>query len=417
MRFVDEESTKLAMYTILFLNFHVFSPCNIQSSLSSLELEWELPFSSVLWEAETAQAWLERLNLEPRVMASLKADWTFNIEYSSMRSLALTTQSLMSDSPNPNLLASLAASPFTTLFVLTNLGAFVRDFTRCYYQLPPSLPDPSPYHIFTQTQNKQVMVALRHVSRVVAEQRPKCDPKTDGPLWAAAARIALSIKIALCRPDDLLIGGIVDSSVVAGLATATHLTLGFYSGARRSLQSLLQQDSGDDAILVVLGEVVDVLLSDCSGTSIGAGGGGAAGRKGDDNNGNNSQGHKTDANHLAEPPWTTIASYRVLLATWRSLRWATSEIRKRPRHLMNAADRFQPSEMIFNAITEAVVPREAQISGMISWDGSSTGFVPPELTESHFTAAILRFWNSRSTWPIGSAMANVLEEIISADYA
>lgn len=133
--YVEEESTKLSKYALLFLDFHMSTPCNARLLTSSLDLDWELPFSIALWEADTAESWSESLNQEPRIQVLLRPD--AEPPCPDTRSLALATQSLMSGSPSPQLMVALAMSPMATLFVLTNIDAFVRDFTRCYCQMPP----------------------------------------------------------------------------------------------------------------------------------------------------------------------------------------------------------------------------------------------------------------------------------------
>lgn len=391
MSYIDEESTKLSMYTLLFLDFHISAPCNARLLTSSLDLDWELPFSIALWEADTAEAWSERLNQEPRIQALLRPD--AEPPCPNTRSLALATQSLMSGSPSPQLMVAMATSPMATLFVLTNIDAFVRDFTRCYYQMPPALSDPSAFHIFTQSQNRQVIAALRHISRVVPDHSGgEGGSHNYRPIWRAIECMGLAIKIALYKPDDLLIGGIVDSSVVAGLATATHLTLGRYAGTRRSLEALLQHNTGDDAVIMILDEAMALLSSILSSD-------------------------QQDA--LREQPWATMASYRVVLAIWRSLRWAASEVRARSaaENPGQVRRRFEAHSVIFHAIMdvameEAILP--SQNPGQEGLDALMAA--SPELGEACYAKAVLGFWKKRSVWPIGNSMATVLEEIVSDEY-
>lgn len=390
--YIEEESTKLSMYTLLFLDFHMSAPCNGRLLTSSLDLDWELPFSIALWEADTAETWSESLNQEPRIQAFLRPD--AEPPCPNTRSLALATQSLMSGSPSPQLMVALAMSPMAALFILTNIDAFVRDFTRCYYQMPPALSDPSAFHIFTQSQNRQVIAALRHISRVVPSQEPVEGSGSHSyrPIWRAIECIGLAVKIALYKPDDLLIGGIVDSSVVAGLATATHLTLGRYAGTRRSLEALLQHNTGDDAVIMILDEAMALLSSILS---------------------------SGEHDALREPPWATMASYRIVLAIWRSLRWAASEMRTR-----SAAEsqgqirrRFEAPTVIFHAIMD-VAMEETSLPGQNAGQEGLDAMMAasPELGEACYAKAVLGFWKKRSVWPIGSSMATVLEEIVSDEY-
>lgn len=393
------------MYTLLFLDFHISAPCNARMLTSSLDLDWELPFSISLWEADTAESWSESLSQEPRIQALLTAD--VEPPCPNTRSLALATQSLMSGSPSPQLMVALTMSPMATLFVLTNIDAFVRDFTRCYYQMPPALSDPSAFHIFTQSQNRQVIAALKHISRLVPGQDSGEDASLHPyrPVWRAIQCIGLAVKIALYKPDDLLIGGIVDSSVVAGLATATHLTLGRYAGTRRSLEALLQHNTGDDAIVMILDEAM-ALLSSILSTG--------------------------QQEALREPPWATMASYRIVLAIWRSLRWAASEMRARsaPSAGPQVRRRFEGPRVVFHAIMdvameETALPGQQQQQQQGHSSSQDTAgqegldalmAASPELGEACYAKAVMGFWKKRSVWPIGTSMATVLEEIVSDEY-
>lgn len=395
---------KLCMYTLLFLDFHISAPCNVQTLTSSLDLDWELPYAIALWEADTPEAWFDRLRQEPRIQSFRGVlEGPAVPPYPATRSLALATQSMMSGNPSPDLMTALAASPMASLFVLTNIDALVRDFTRCYYQMPPALADPSAFHIFTQSQNRQILAALRHMLRVVVSWDTSGDgakqtgPSPYRPIWQAIECMCLAIKIALYKPDDLLIGGIVDSSVVAGLATATHLTLGRYAGTRRSLESLLQHNSGDDAVVMILDEAMDRLSSLLSRDPQAA---------------------------LCEPPWATIAGYRIVMAIWRSLRWSAAEIRHRLARSQGEVreyKRFETCHVVFRAIMDIVMEQTAlpghgggnQDEEMSVQVRDALLTASPELAEACFTKAVLKFWRKRSVWPIGTSMATVLEEIIS----
>ncbi|UQC78396.1 uncharacterized protein CLUP02_03873 [Colletotrichum lupini] len=386
--YVESESMKLSMYTLLFLDFHIFSPCNIRPLTSPTELDWELPLASSLWEADTSLAWAQRLGDEPRTVGLTRSHDTPGMTCPTTKSLNLAMQSLMTDTPSPQLLAALRASPMATLFVLTSLDSLVRDFTRCYYQLPPALADPNAYHILTQSQNRQVSAALRYVSEIITTQTAAAD-SSNWHILNFAERIALSVKLALCKPDDLLIGGIVENSVVAGLTTATHLTMGLQVGARRSLQNLLRYNSGDDGMLIFLDDLMDVLSSV---TSI----------------------ERQDP--LREAPWATVATYKILLAIWRLLRWATGEMRRKSGTQPTVRTRFEASTIVFNSILE-VLQRQEDIDGQtrrLSVRESTALGMASEASEVRFMETVLQFWNGRPVWAMGSFMTTVLEEVISA---
>uniref|UniRef100_A0A8H7KF37 C2H2-type domain-containing protein n=1 Tax=Bionectria ochroleuca TaxID=29856 RepID=A0A8H7KF37_BIOOC len=379
MSYVEEEAMKLAIYSLLFLDFHIFYPCNIRSITSSMDMDWELPFSSMLWEAENEVVWMRSLNDDSRVKRLRESATDFSLICPTTKSLTLAMQSLMSDSPRPALLTALAASPFTTLFVLTSIDALVRDFTRSYYQLPPNLADPSAYHILTQTQTRQVVAALKHILRLSTDQDIHWDAKNQ-PLWTTIQRMVLDVRISLCKPDDLLIGGIVDSNIFAGLATATHLALGQYSGSRRSLQSLLDNITGDDVILVMLDDISDVLHQVL---------------------GENRQ----DA--FSEAPWTSVATYRVILTVWRSLRWAAGQVRDKnggEEPVPSLERRFTVPNVVLNAIMEAVLSEQERMVQRTAY------VMAPSMSEVRFKEAVLQFWKERSVWAIGPFMENLVAD-------
>ncbi|KAH8663334.1 hypothetical protein BGZ61DRAFT_143294 [Ilyonectria robusta] len=384
MMYVNEESMKLSMYTLLFLDFHILAPCNVRPLISPIELDWELPLPRSLWESDTAMLWLGSLKGEFQFASLLELDESLGFPCPASRSLTLATQSIMSEVASPSLLAALSASPIATLFVLTSIDSFIRDLTRCYYQFPPGLADPSAFHIFTQSQNKQISAALRHVLGVISKRDMSCD-ESDRPIWTSIERMALSVKIALYKPDDLLIGGIVDSSIVAGLATATHLTLGLYAGARRGQQCMSRPISGDDAILVILDEAMEALSLIRTSDRQAA---------------------------LHEAPWSMVASYRILLAIWRSLRWAAGEVRRRQLSQTSVHRRFEASVVIFNSIMEVLWPQQDQEIG-----NAKGGLIClPDEGEMYFTKSVLWFWKERNVWAVGPCMVTVLDEAISVGY-
>lgn len=372
---------KLCMHTLMLFDFHALYPCNIRPLTSAVDFDWELPFSSSMWTAASAEAWLQAIIDDTRVLALLEPEDNIYLACPTTKSLTLAMQSLMSDNPSLYLLSALESSPITVVFLLTSVDALVRDMTRCLYQLPPNLADPSAFHILSQSQNRQVAAVLRHISRLVEEQPEIVQCGSERVLWTAIGRMCLAIKVALYKPDDLLIGGIVDTNVTAGLATATHLTLGHYTGSRRSLQSLIQHNSGDDAVLLFLEEAVSALDSIFANSW---------------------------KDSISEAPWVTVTTYRVLLAIWRSTRWAATEMRARAESGTQA--RFDTPAVIFNSVLGVVSDR----IGLRCPQESVPS--PSSLTgETCFSQGILQFWKERKVWAMGASMVPILEEIISAD--
>ncbi|KAF6833537.1 zinc finger protein ADR1 [Colletotrichum musicola] len=384
LSYVESESMKLCMYTILFLDSHIFSPCNIRPLTSPIELDWELPLPSALWEADTPLAWAKRLGEDPRTLYLNRANDVPNMPCPTTKSLNLAIQSLMTDTPSPHLLAAVKASTMAAVFILTSLESLVRDFTRCYYQMPPALADPNAFHILTQSQNRQVSAALRYASEIITAQLAEAN-SSNWHILKFAERMALSVKLALCKPDDLIIGGIVENSLVAGLTTATHLTLGLQVGARRSLQNLLRYNSGDDGMLVFLDDLMEVLSSVI-----------VPGKQ----------------DPLREAPWATVATYRILLAIWRLLRWAAGEMRRKAGSQPTVRGRYEPSTIVFNSILEVIHRPEDRRASVR--DPSASGMASEQDSEVRFTDTVLQFWKDRPVWAMGSCMTTVLEEIILA---
>lgn len=382
--YINNESLKVALYALVLVDSYVFLPSNSRPLLSPMEFAWELPFPSNLWEAQNSQVWLQRVSEH---FGTLSEDYLYSPRRIATASLSIATQQLMTESPSPELLAALAASPFGTLCLLANINTLIRDFTRCYYQMPPSPADPSAFHILTQAQNKQVYSAMRVISSIVKDQA--CTVETPHfVLWRTIETFYCFVKISLCRPDPLLIGGIVDNSVVAGLATSTHLTLGNYVAVRRSAPLLQPHLWGDEGILALLGDLAGALCR-----IVGEGGEG----------------------RCREPPWATASSYGILLCMWAALRRAGKDIRN---HLdtFNELPRTSESAMlIFNTLVEAVAAAGGGGRDPRIWSTDRDSFVGLlEEGEGLYLALMQRACRDRSVWGLGPSMVNVVEEVLAA---
>ncbi|CAI7580389.1 unnamed protein product, partial [Penicillium palitans] len=387
--YITTESMRMSLYTLVFLDSHTFSPCNSRPLMSPMELGWELPFPINLWEAKNSQIWLLRFNENFGLS-------TFTIANSLLHgprglgtaSLTIATQQLMTETPDPQLLAALEASPFAAFCVLTNMGALVRDFTRCYYQMPPSPSDPNPFHILTQGQNKQVHTAIEAITKIVKKQAYTGD-SPQFLLWRTNELFISSIKISLCRPDQLLIAGIVDNSLIAGMAASTHLTQGNLVAIRRSAPLVPRHVGGDEGIVALLNDLSGA-LSTISG--------------------------EEQDRVVREAPWVTVASYGVLLCIWGALKRATSDIR---HHLdtFNELPRISESCMlIFNTLMDSALlhfPAENAVTrDPRLWTMNREAFVSLlDEGESLFVNLIKAFCQRRSLWGIGPSMLAVLGEI------
>lgn len=407
MSFVDAESMKLALYTLVFLDSQILAPCNSRSLLSSLELGWELPFSIKMWEAKNSQVWSQRVT-EQFGASDLLMTGDFLYDNHSLRglataSLSIATQQLMTDSPDPELLKALALSPVTILFVLSNLGSLVRDFTRCYYQLPPSLSDPSAFHILTQSQNKQIYTAMQFITNIGKDQVHDNENQARYLMWRNIELLACSIKVMLCKPDNLLIGGIVDNSLIAGMATSTHLTLGRYVAARRSAPSLSHPLEGEEGMVVILNDLSNALLRIAGGSD------------------------GEDADYVKrEAPWVTVFSYGIILCIWAAIRRASRSIRT---HLdtFNALPRMSESCMlilntVMDPVTSALAVANAEEPGVAVrdprlWTTDVAAFSSlVDQAEGMYVILLQRMLRARSCWRLGPCVATILEEINAATH-
>ncbi|KAL3431034.1 hypothetical protein BDV09DRAFT_9470 [Aspergillus tetrazonus] len=389
MSYVNFESLKVSLFALVFLDSYIFLPSNARPLISPMEFGWDLPFPNNLWEARNPQIWLQRVTDH---FGMVPDDYLCGPRGIATASLSIATQQLMGESPDPKLLATLSASPFTTLCILVNINALIRDFTRCYYQLPPSPSDPSAFHILTQAQNKQIYSAMRAIARIIKEQAYTSE-SPQFLLWRTVDILHCSVKISLCRPDHLLIGGIVDNSVLAGLATSTHLTLGDYVSVRRSAPLLPPHLWGDEGVLAVLNDLASAL------TRI----------VGDDGEG-----------AYREAPWVTAASYGIMLCIWAALRRAGKDIQT---HLdtFNVPPRTSESCMlIFNTLMEAVLlgldagganhVRDPRI-----WSTDRNNLVDLlSQGELLFVSLLQRVCKDRYLWGIGPSMATIVDEIIAS---
>lgn len=317
----------MSLYALFFLDSQTFTSCNARPLMCPMEFGWELPFPSSLWEAKNSQVWLQRVNEHfGHSTFTMVTDLLHGPRSPATTSLSIATQQLMTEAPDSELLAALEASPFAAFCVLANLGALVKGFTRCYYQMPPSASDPAAFHILTQSQNKQTHTAIRAILSIVKDQAYTSD-SPQFHLWRTIELFISSLRISLCRPDQLLIGGIVDNSLIAGMAASTHLTQGNYVATRRSIP-VVPQHVSDKGILALLNDLSGA-LSCISGE---------------------------DQEQVSyEAPWTTVASHGILLCIWGALRRATTDIR---HHLGTFNELPRTSEscmLIFNSLMESAL--------------------------------------------------------------
>lgn len=385
--YVAQESVKLSLYAFYFFDYHLYTSCNIRPSILSIEFEWELPLAASLWEAETATSWWHAV-LQHQIDLETSPNGPNPQEQTGQtKSLLAATQSLLSKTASSRCLKSLASSPFATLCIVANLESLVRDFTRCYYQLPPALADPSPFHVLTQSQNAQVSTALLLISSVIADEFCRsCDEKCPS-LWHAVRLGCLSIRISLCKPDNLLIGGIIEANPAAGLATSVHLSLGSYVSARRSASSSQRRPIADDGFVTILEDMLKAMHE--IGTS--------------------------EVLPCWEGPWTTVQAMKILIILWQALRFSIAELQSQvcpTPSLDKYVKIYDPARVVVHAIISALDIYDPDVQH-VAHESLHTpdGLDNVDTLETQLIDWMRKVCERRDVWDIGRSMAKVLTEL------
>ncbi|RAH43161.1 uncharacterized protein BO95DRAFT_502316 [Aspergillus brunneoviolaceus CBS 621.78] len=389
--YITAESTRIALYTLLFLDSHIFVPCNSRPLMSSMELRWELPFPAKLWEAKDPEIWIRRFSGYFGVSAlTFTNDLLHQPRGLAAASLTMATQQLMTEAPGTELTSVLEASPIAAFYVLANLDTLVRDFTRCYYQMPPSYSDPNPFHILTQSQTESVHMAIRNIGKIVKDAASTSD-SPQFLQWRTNELFIVSLQVNLCRPDQLLIGGIVDNSLIAGLAASTHLMRGNFVAVRRSAPWVAPRLGGNEGVLSLLSELSAALASI----------------------------YGDDPQRVSyEAPWVTVTSYGILLCIWGALRRATTEIRDHLNTFNELPRTSEPCMLIFNALMEAALryspatrqDRRVRDPRLWSMDRDTVSTLLEE-GQVLFADMVKSFCQQRLVWSIGPSMLAVLREL------
>ncbi|TVY94021.1 hypothetical protein LAWI1_G000288 [Lachnellula willkommii] len=385
--FIDQESTKLALYALYYFDFHLFASFNMRPMLSSIEFEWDLPVDSALWEAESAAKWWHGI-LQKQLETSDSAMLGDQVQ---IKSLMVASQSLLSNTASPVLRKTLSSSAFATLCIVASLESLVRDFTRSYYQLPPTLADPSPFHILSQSQNTKVSTAIVSLLSIAADRScSSCDFNCVS-LWHAVILGCLSIKISLCKPDDLLVGGIIEASPAAGLATSVHLNLGDYVASRRSGSTARRKPIAENGFVAILDEMLRAMHE--MGTSI--------------------------ISPPWEGPWTTVQGFKILIILWQALRFSIAELQSQvspPPGVNKYTKVYDPARSVVHCIITALDIYDS-LEIHISHESLSTAedLDNVDQLETQFIHWMRKLCDRRDVWDIGSSMGKVLDEICAVE--
>jgi len=371
--FASQESFRLCIYGLFLLDTQIAVPCNTRRFLSISEILWDLPPATQLWDATSADEWTMLLLEEIRDgTVSTPAIRTYGLQPQDRMFLPQVTQSLMTGEKKTRLLERISACPFATLCVLAALDSLVRDFTYCYYQMPPVLLDPSAYHCLSPAQNRPINAAVTLIIDNVLT-----DPDMTTQLSRLSRLMAWTVRLGLSEPDDLVVSGIADTALAAGLATAAHCVLGSANAKRRAFAGK-QRRFGEDSSMTAWEDLLKTVTVVCNST--------------------------LDITPRA-PPWMTALGYRMLLLLWRILRRAIREVERSPPPLATRAGSFSPANIIISLVCEKVqehlVDQNAELTSQ-----------NPRLVESGFLHLLIQIFDADLT-PMGDVISKILREIMN----
>ena len=275
----------------------------------------------------------------------------------------------MNGSPPSHILSRLIACPFAAICILSNIETLIRDFTYVYYQMPPVLPDPSAYHALAPEQNRPINAAITALLSILDKLEAGNDQ-----IHRLLRLSCWNARLGLCEPDDLLLSGIVDNSLTAGLATSAHLILGTTVATRRAVTSRRRR-FGEDASMTAWDDLLKALaeiISSCE-------------------------------DHATRPaPWMTTLGFRILLLLWRTLRRAITEMELKSASGSPKQD-ISPASVMSSLVFEKTRQHFAHRPGL-------PGFEDPRAFEAAFLLQMADTFASTLT-PVGQATSGILREV------
>jgi hypothetical protein len=179
-----------------------------------------------------------------------------------------------------------------------------------------------------------------------------------------------AIRISLCEPDVMMVAGVVDTTLAAGLATSTHLILGSGVATRRAAVTT-RRASSEGVSLTMWDDLlksVPVILE------------------------------SAEHNSIQGPPWMTAQAYRLLLLLWRTLRVAIQDLEKTGDKTPLSA--FNPAKIMIQLIRES-------LDSLVSPErDSDTG---PDEVEASLMLLMSRAFGTTSI-PINCMIRDILSE-------
>lgn len=369
--FASQESFRLSIYTLFFIDLQIASNCNTRPFLSPTESNWDLPPAKDIWESPSADEWLDLVQ-EAIQKGSLPSPILSVYEGQLADGLSVTqvTQSLLTGKPSPRLLKHLSACPFAAVCVIANLDSLVRDFSTCYYRMPSVLPDPSAYHVLSPTQNRSINAAVNSILDLFEKES-----SASTQMMRLICLSSWAARLSLCEPDGLLVSGIADTTLAAGLATSAHLVLGSGIATRRAVASTRRR-FGEDSSMIAWDDLLKSLPVIIKSTA---------------------------DQTVHEAPWMTTLNYRILLLLWRTVRRAITELEQNTKsNLAPMSDVFSPAKIILHLVRENV--------GAFLPDSDRPRGDDARQTENALVTLMSNIFGTDTT-PVGATIRDILSEI------
>lgn len=362
--FARQEALRLCMYGLFLIDHYISSVCNLRPSLWPAELMWDIPPASEMWECPSADEWLDLVQ-DAYQRGSLPM-----ASVSSRRELTMSqvTQSLLTGKPSTRLVKQLSASPFATICIASAIDSLVRDFSASHYCMPPVLPDPSAYHVLSPVHNRRITAAISSV--LALTEKGRCASSTASNL---VKLVSWTTRVGLCEPDDMLIAGIVDTHLAAGLATSTHLVQCRNVATRRGAITETRR-FGHGASLAVWDDLLKS-LSLIVGSS--------------------------EDQSCHGPPWVPILSYRALLLLWKLVRRAKQELHSSDSPTLGLSETFCPADMFMRSVQD-------KLKQLMPWNTVLENS-DPEMIEIALVSLMTRVF-SRDPTPVGALIYKIVQE-------
>lgn len=369
--FISQETYRHCVFAVLFLDLHMATPCNTRPAMSNVELGWDLPLSAAFWDAPSAEEWYTQVQeyLQQGKLCDVAGA-------GNLMSLARATQLLLSSSPPTRLLEQFSESPFAASCMLVSLQSLVRDFTGCYYRMPPVLPDPSAYHVLSPEQNRAINSGINTMLSILGKG------DASSPQMPRFLRLSCWLtRIQLCEPDDLIVSGIVDDSLLASLSTSAHLVMGSSIALRRAVAPRRRR-FGEDCSFQAWDDMLRAFTAVTESVR--------------------------DETRVRQAPWMTVLSSRLLLMLWRTLRRAIGEIEQSKASGSESGQQHDGLGLA-SVLSSSVVDRIKQVLMAQNMEGTHV-LEDHRAVEKAFIANVAELFTAIRT-PVGEAISKIWREI------